>query len=318
MTMADSCGSDGIYAMMAVDDAAIADYSEYDSTSPCFPLLAEGSSLIQKIAHVNTAGLNGEVDEDVEQTREGFRMVEGDISLAATPATIQEFMPRITGMAWNGSSKTWPVKTLPGLWHTIIHKDAKVFEYQGIAINQFVLSSSAGEITKFVLSCMGKVRASLQSDWPSGLLPSILTPYMHADAVVTYGGSTVVKTRSFTLTHNKNLGPRHFDSNTPCGFKRNGKTTTSLQLAVPMTATTLSALLDGAVAPAYLTVQIVLTHPNGNMSTTIDLPGWQIPPQDPGVNSGEILLTLDGTCRRTPGEAGARVPAAIFTNDAVA
>jgi len=313
--MADGCGSDGIYAMMAVDDAATPLYSEYDSSSPCFPLLAEGSSLIQKIAHVNTAGLNGEVDEDVEQTREGFKMVEGDISLALTPATIQEFMPRITGMAWNGSSKTWPVKTMPGNWHTIIHKDAKVFPYEDIQTNGFTLSSSAGEITKFILSCMGKRRAALQDTWPSGLLPSIVTPYMHADAVVSVGG-TAYKTRSFVLSHQKNLGPRHFDSNEPCGFKRNGKTTTTLQLVVPNTGTNLSALLAGAVPPAYLSVSIVFSHPDTDMSATVELPGWQIPPQDPAVNSGEILLTLDGTCRRTPGEAGARVPAMTWTNDA--
>lgn len=316
--MADGCGSDGIYAMLAVDDAVLPAYSEYDSSSPCFPLLAEGSSLVRKIAHVNTAGLNGEVDEDVEQTREGFEMVEGDISLAVTPETIQQFLPRFTGMAWNGSSKSWPVKTMPANWHCAIHKDAKIFPYEEIQINQMVISSTAGEITKFVLSCMGKTRAALESTWPSGLIPSVLAPYMHADAVIKVGGSTVYKTRSFTFTSNKNLGPRHFDSNKPCGFKRNGKQTTTLQLVVPNTATNLSALLEGAVPPAFLSVEIEFTHPTEAMSTTIEVPGWQIPPQDPAVNSGEILLTLDGTCRRTPGDAGARIPAFTFINDAIA
>jgi len=314
--MADDCGSDGIYAMMAIDDAATPLYSEYDSSSPCFPLLAEGSSLVQKIAHVNTAGLNGEVDEDAEFTREGFRMCEGDISLAATPGTVQQFFPRITGMAWNGSTKTWPVKAYPDPWHCIIHKDAKIFEYRSIAINSFTLSSTAGEIVKFVLSCMGKTRAALQSTWPSNLLPSMLTPYMHADAVVVVGGDTI-KTRSFTLNHAKNLGPRYYDSNTPCGFKRNGKTTTTLQLVVATTAANLADLLEGAVPPDALSVVITLTHPTEAMSTVIELPGWQVPPQDPAVNSGEILLTLDGTCRRTD-NAGARVPSMTVTNDAVA
>lgn len=315
--MADECGSDGIYAMMAIDDAATPLYSEYDSASPCFPLLAEGSSLVQKIQHVNTAGLNGEVDEDAEFTREGFRMVDGDISLAATPETIQQFFPRITGMAWNGSVESWPVKAYPSAWHCILHKDAKIFEYRSIAINSFTLSSNAGEIIKFVLNCMGKTRAALQSTWPANLLPSVLTPYMHADCVIEVGGD-VVKTRSWTLSHAKNLGPRHFDSNTPCGFKRNGKTTTSLQIVAPMTATTLADLLEGAVPPAALSVVITLTHPVEAMSTVIRLPGWQIPPQDPPVSSGEILLTLDGTCRRTAGSGGVRVPAIKITNDSVA
>lgn len=314
--MADDCGSDGIYAMMAIDDAATPLYSEYDSSSPCFPLLAEGSSLVQKIAHVNTAGLNGEVDEDAEFTREGFRMCEGDISLAATPGTVQQFFPRITGMAWNGSTKTWPVKAYPDPWHCIIHKDAKIFEYRSIAINSFTLSSTAGEIVKFVLSCMGKTRAALQSTWPSNLLPSMLTPYMHADCVIQVGGDTI-KTRSWTFTSNKNLGPRHYDSNTPCGFKRNGKTTHNLQLVVPTTAANLADLLEGAVPPDALSVVITLTHPVEAMSTVIEIPGWQVPPQDPPVNSGEILLTLDGACRRTD-NAGARVPAWTATNDAVA
>lgn len=314
--MSDECGSDGIYAMMAVDDAATPLYSEYDSASPCFPLLAEGSSLVQKIEHVNTAGLNGEVDEDAEFTREGFRRVEGDISLAATPGTIQQFFPRITGMAWNGSSKTWPVKPLANFWHTIIHKDAKIFEYRSIQVNSFTLSSNAGEIVKFVMSCMGKTRAAFQSTWPSNLVPSMLTPYMHADCEIQVGGDTI-KTRSWTFTSNKNLGARYFDSNTPCGFKRNGKTTHNLQLVVPMTAANLADLLEGAVPPAALSVVITLTHPVEAMSTTIEIPGWQIPPQDPPVSSGEILLTLDGSCRRT-NNAGARVPAWTATNDAVA
>lgn len=314
--MADDCGSDGIYAMMAIDDAATPLYSEYDSSSPCFPLLAEGSSLVQKIAHVNTAGLNGEVDEDAEFTREGFRMVDGDISLAATPETIHQFFPRISGMAWNGSVQSWPVKAYPIPWHCILHKDAKIFEYQSIAINSFTLSSNAGEIVKFVMNCMGKTRAALQSTWPSNLVPSMLTPYMHADAVVVVGGDTI-QTRSFSLNHAKNLGPRYFGSNTPCGFKRNGKTTTTLQLVVPTTAANLADLLEGAVPPAALSVVITLTHPTEAMSTVITLPGWQVPPQDPAVNSGEILLTLDGTCRRTD-NAGARVPALKITSDAVA
>ncbi len=314
--MANECGSDGIYAMMAVDDASTPLYSEYDSASPCFPLLADGSTLVQKIAHVNTAGLNGEVDEDAEQTREGFRMVEGDISLAATPATIQQFIPRFTGMAWNGSSKSWPVKAMPSDWHTIIHKDAKIFEYRNIQINQLTISSAAGEITKFVLGCMGKTRAALQSTWPSNLVPSVLPPYMHADCVVQVGGDTI-KTRSFTFTSNKNLGPRYFDSNTPCGFKRNGKQTHTLQLVVPMTATNLADLLEGAVPPAALSVVLTFTHPTEAMSTVLTIPGWQIPPQDPAVNSGEILLTLDGSCRRTD-NAGSREPAWTATNDATA
>lgn len=314
--MADDCGSDGIYAMMAVDDALSPAYSEYDSASPCFPLLAEGSSLVQKIAHVNTAGLNGEVDEDAEFTREGFRMCEGDIGLAATPETIHQFFPRISGMAWNGSAKSWPVKPLASDWHTILHKDAKVFEYRNIQVGSFTLSSTAGEIVKFVMSCMGKTRAALQASWPSGLLPSMLTPYMHADAVVVVGGDTI-KTRSFSLVHNRNLGPRYYDSNTPCGFKRNGKTTTTLQLVVPTTAANLADLLEGAVPPSALSVVITFTHPTAAMSTVITLPGWQIPPQDPAVNSGEILLTLDGTCRRTD-NAGARVPSMTITSDATA
>lgn len=314
--MADDCGSDGIYAMMAIDDAVTPLYSEYDSSSPCFPLLADGSSLVQKIQHVNTAGLNGEVDEDAEQTREGFRMVDGDISLAATPETIQQFMPRFTGMAWNGSVETWPVKPLAIDWHTIIHKDARVFEYRSIQINQLTISSAAGEITKFILSCMGKTRAALQATWPANLVPSVLTPYMHADCVVVVGGDTI-KTRSFSFTSNKNLGPRYFDSNTPCGFKRNGKQTHTLQLVVPTTAANLTDLLEGAVPPDALSVVMTFTHPTEAMSTVIEIPGWQIPPQDPAVNSGEILLTLDGTCRRTD-DTGARVPAWTVVNDAVA
>ncbi len=104
-------------------------------------MLQDGSSLVQIIDHVNTGGLNGETEEDVEQTREGFQRCEGDISLAATPNTIHKFMPFITGMAWNGSNKTWPVKALWPFWHAIIHKDAQIYEYQSLHATKFTLSS---------------------------------------------------------------------------------------------------------------------------------------------------------------------------------
>lgn len=314
--MADNCGSDGIYAMIALDESASPAYANYSAASPCFPLLQEGSSLVQIIDHVNTAGLNGETEEDVEQTRQGFQRVEGDISLAATPNTIQRFMPYITGMAW-ATNKTFPVKPLYPFWHAIVHKDAQIYEYQSLQATKFVLSSASGEMMKFVVSVLGKKRGSLQTTWPSNLQPDQLSPYMHADLEFKVNNTTVYTTRNFTLTHDKNMGPRYFDKNEPCGFKRNGKATTSLSISVPHTAANVSALLNAAAPPAYLSVKITLTHPNGTMSTIFEMPGWQIPPKDPGVSAGEILLQLDGFCRRTPDGAGGRTASFIVTNDNV-
>lgn len=315
--MADNCGSDGIYAMIALDESVSPSYASYNAASPCYPLLQEGTSLMQIIDHVNTAGLNGETEEDVEQTREGFQRVEGDISLAATPNTIHKFMPFITGMAWNGSSKTWPVKALWPFWHAIVHKDAQIYEYQSLHATKFVLSSSSGEMTKFIVSVMGKKRGSLQTTWPANLIPDQLPPYMHADMEFKVNNTTVYTTRNFTLSHDKNIGPRYFDKNEPCGFKRNGKASTPLSIAIPHTSAAVSALLNAAKPPAYLAVRVTLTHPNTTMSTIFDMPGWQIPPKDPAATSGEILLQLDGFCRRTPDGSGGRLPSFTVTNDNV-
>lgn len=313
--MATDCGSDGIYAKIALDATATPSFGAYSSVSPCFPLLADGSTLIQKVAHVNTAGLNGEIDEDVEHTREGWKMVEGDISLALTPETMQYFGPLVTGQAW-ALNISKPVTALPADFHCIIHKDAYIYEYSSLQINQAVISSSSGELVKFVLSCLGKKRNSLTAgaSWPADLLPSMSVPYYYADLVISVGG-TAYKTRSFTLTINKNLGPRYFESNLPCGFKRNGKQVNTLQLVMPHTATIVDAVLNGAVPPAYLAVALVFTHPNGTMAFTVNLPGWQLPPEDPTLPSGELLLTMNGTARRTPGAGSTRVESFKFTND---
>jgi hypothetical protein len=313
--MSDSCGSSGIFARVAYDATDPGAFANFVTLSKAFPLAGGGTSLSINQPHVNNEGLSGQTTQSSELTRTGLIICDGDLPLLATPEALDIFLPHITGRALS-SGVTYPAVEVPSRFHLLLHRDALLYPYFDLVVNQAVIGGSAGEPINLNLSLLGKSRDATLRDpslWPAGLYTSKSVPYMFSDLDITVGG-VAYPLRSFQLTYNNNLTPAYFDSNTPCGFRRAGPTVTTLQLVFPHTSAIVAAVQNGAVPPAGLDVIITMTHPTAGMSFIIRCQSLQIPPKDAAVAEGEIMLDLTGTARTKSGgsSGGAEV---IFTND---
>jgi len=313
--MADACGSSGIFARVAYDNQSVGAFANFTSGSDAFPLAGGGTSLSLNKPHVNNEGLNGSTAQSSELTRTGLQLVDGELPLLATPESLDVFLPHITGRAL-AAGVTYPAVEVPDNFHLLLHRDALLYPYYDLVINQATLSGSSGEPIALNLSLLGRTRDAVLpagSSWPAGLETSKSVPYMFSDMVFTVAG-TPYPIRAFNLTYNNNLVPAYFNENTPCGFRRAGRTQTTLQIVVPHTAAIVTAIQNGATPPAALDVSLTFTHPTAGMSFTIRCQALQIPPRDANVPEGEILLDLTGVARTKSGGAssGAEV---IFTND---
>lgn len=294
---ADACGSDGIFNKIATDKSTTADVANFTSGDNAWQV-AGNLTLAFSQPIVNPAQQNGSGVDCSEASRLGLQIVQGDVPLLCTPAVFDYFIPFVTGMAWS-SGTSFPTLTAPGNLHILSHNDAKLALYGFVAVNQVTIESQSGSPIMFSMNCFGKSRTFETATWPSGLNVSVDVPYMHTDAEIDIDGTTY-EFRSWKVTHTRNIGPRYFGSNVPCGFKPNSNRVTKLELSGPYNATTIADLLQSGLGP--LDVTITLTHPTAGVSASIRMQALQIDDQkDPSVGAGEILLPLTGTARSLSG-----------------
>lgn len=315
--MADICGSSSIFSRIAYDAGATGAFANFTAASLAFPLADGGTSLSLKQPNVNNSGMSGLTAQSSEQTRQGLKMVDGEINLLATPDILTLFFPHVTGRAM-ASFVTYPDVVVPSKFHVLLHRDSGLYTYTDLYVTKMVLGSEAGQPLKLTLSVIGRDReTTIQNDtaWPVGLNVSNKAPYMHQDMVITVGGTTY-KFKSWQLTIDNKLEPQYFDSVSMCGVQRTDFAMTQLRLVGPHTQATCAAIMQGAVPPAGLNVVITGTHPTAGMSMSVRCQTLQIPIQDPPVAKGTILLDLTGDARRLDGGAsgGAEV---ILTSDNV-
>ena len=311
------CGSEGIFGKIALDVTASVNIGNFGVGSPSYPLIQGGVTLSQKTTLVNPgeSGTNGFSAELAEQTRQGLVLVGGDINLALSPDSWDFFAWRALGGNWGAgvtgtvgqTNTSFPVPggdSIP-TFHSAVHKDKKVYLYENLVINQLEVSGQVGESMKMKMSCLGVSRVGLYqpSVWPSGLLPSDSVPYMFEDCVLLIDGTTYGM-RSFTFTRNNNLEPRYYGKRSPCGFRRSGMAKTMLKLSLKHCADELQNLFLSKRPPEYFDVKLVFSHPNQSASyaVKIQMPGVQWPDDDAAISGpGEIMLDLDGMCRRAGG-----------------
>lgn len=308
--MADTCGSDGIYGRIATDTTSTADISNFTSADLAWPV-AGTLGLKFEQPHVNPTVQNGSGAECSETTRKGLKIVQGDIPLLLTPDVLDFWVPYVTGMAYS-TGVSYVTNAAGGNLHVLSHMDAKTALFSFINVNTMTIDSQSGQPITMTLGCFGKSRTFETATWPTGLDVSNDVPYMHHDAVVEIDG-TEYEFRQWKIVHTRNIGPRYFGSDTPCGFKKNGNRTTTLQLVGPFTATTIADILQAGTTAAD--VVITLTHPTAGVSCEFQMQGVQFPETfDPPVGQGEILLDVTGACRTVDGGAsgGAEL---IITND---
>lgn len=313
--MSDACGSSSIFSRIAYSNAVTGNFAAFSAASPAFPLMESGTSLSWQQQHVNNEGYSGRTAQSSELTRTGLEIVDGDIPLLVTPYMLDTFLPHVTGRAL-ASGVTYPDVVEPSKFHILLHRDSSLYTYTDLWIGSFSITGEAGGAIRSSMTIIGRTREPAHragSEWPAGLFTSKSVPYMFSDLDMTVNG-VAFPLRSFNLQYNSGLVPVYFDDVKPCGIKRQGMTSTSLQLVLPQTATTYASVLNGAVPPAALDIVLTFTHPTAGMSFIIRAQAWQAPPKDPNVGGGEIMFDLTGACRTKDGGAsgGAEI---IFTND---
>lgn len=315
--MSDACGSSSIFSRIAYSVASTGSFANFTSADVAWPLADGGCSLALKQDNINNSGSSGFTAQASELSRPGLKMVDGDFNMLATPLALTTLLPHVTGRAI-ASNVTYPIEDLPPKFHIMAHRDSSIYVYTDLYANKFTIGSDAGGPVKMVVGCIGRDREETPTagtSWTSGLNIINQAPYMHQDCVITVGGTTY-KFKTWQLEIDNKLAPQYFDSVTACGMQRQEFAMTTLKLSGPHTQTTVTSLMQGAIAPAALNVVITMTHPTGAQSCIIRCQALQIPVQDPPSGKGTILLELNGVARRVDGGAsgGAEV---IFTNDSV-
>ena len=315
--MPECCGSEGIFGRVAFDENATAVIGNFSVASPAYPLIQGGVTLAQKTAHVNAGqgGSNGRSAEDAEMTREGLKLVDGDVNLAMSPDSWDYFAWRALGGDWGAAvtgvtgvaNTSYPVisgSDLP-VYHNLTHKDARLYLYDSLVINQFEVSGQAGESIKMKLGHLGLQRVGLYDPalWPAALLTSVSVPYQFEDVTLLIDG-VAFGMKAFSVVRSNNLTPHYYGktNRTPCGFRRSGMAQTMIKLTLKHCADELAALFTAKRPPLFFDVKLMFAHPTVAYSARISMPGVQWPDDDPPVSGpGEIVLDLNGACRRAGG-----------------
>jgi hypothetical protein len=270
-------------------------------------------------AHVDPGALTGSASRCSETVRKGLEVVNGDTSYLVTPETLEFFMPFVTGRAW-ATGVTYPDSVTPAAYHQLVHRDAALYIYDALRINQCTIAGTSGEPLKMTFSHIGRTRPApteaviaTVDQWPTGLNVDKSVPYMFEDVVIALDG-VQHNFRSFEIAHNNNLIPVYFGSTKSCGAKRNGLSDTTLNLTGKHTYNAIQTLMQAALAG--IDVVMTLTHPNAAFTAIFRFQAWQVPEKDVPGAEGEMLLPSAGTARTLSGgdSEGAEW---IITNDAV-
>jgi hypothetical protein len=280
--MADA--SMGHQAQLALDAV-----TPFDSSSEPYEFVSE--KLRKQGQILDTSGIRGTRSHASERTREGTYEVSGSITLHASPAMLDNLLPRILGAA--ESTDTFDLaETIPE-FQVMVDRVAKVFTYQGCKIDRATFRGSAGGLVELSLDILGKTESvGNAGTFPSLTLPTD-PPYVMQDGVLTLLASAR-KFTDFEIVIDNALASRFSNSQTATDISPTDRIVT-FRCSNPYTSDE-TDLYEQALAGAAAT----LVFTNGGYSTTFSFATLQFPDLSPVVaGKGEIPLTLEGIARKS-------------------
>jgi len=237
-------------------------------------------------------GVRGTRSRIVERTRDGLYTVGGVLQLQPCYLDLDTILPLIAG--GTKSTNNIPFTELLPTFYVGIDKGAAQYLYSGCKTSVAVFSGSTGNPLSLQWGIEGLTETPGTISGLTALTPSVVTPYMFHDAVLTIASTSYeFRECQVSIDHHLILD-RFMNSQSRTELPETDRTVT-VALSLPYNSTTL-ALYDTGVTSAA----VVLTWTNGSLFFKITLPAVQFPAQPPQMPArGEAMLPLVGVARKT-------------------
>ncbi len=240
-----------------------------------------------------TGGIRGTRSHPVERTRAGSYTVGGNLNFNPGPADLDDLLPLITGGAKDGSNN-FPLAETLGEFFVTVDKIADVATYAGCKVNKATFKATQGGLLEMDLDIQGKTETLGVVSGFSALVPSLTSPYVFHDCVLTIN-SVAYQFRHFEFGLDNHLKLDRFMNTISRTDLPALDRTVDVSLDLPFTSDTIGLYDQNDASGA-----VVATFTNGANSFTITLPAVQFPTQPPNLpGREEVTLPLKGTARKT-------------------
>lgn len=195
-----------------------------DTTNPVakgYEFVNEG--LVNVGSILDGSGLRGTASFRSERTREGNQVLGGPINMEPSAEEMADILPWIFSGSPSGSGTiTYPFADTIATRYVTIDRVAKVFTYNGVAVNRATFSGSEGSLLSLSLDllALGETPAN------AGSFPSVTykntPPFTFMESVLTIL-TTARLVKNWTLVVDNMLVPLYYNSVVPTQIKRQGR-----------------------------------------------------------------------------------------------
>jgi len=221
-----------------------------------FPFIPPESMVIKESV-LDVAGIRGSRARHSEIQRAGTTEVGGNLTVAASPTLLENFLPYILGTAKsagggvsgdNGASDRFSISDTLLPFGLLIDKVGAIYEFQDCHVGKATFSGTRDQPITLSMDIVGKGH-EVESSWDSNIAAIAVTatnnPYLFHDvSVMSLDGDAGVKPDSFTLTIDNALDVRFRNSQTANDITPQDLIVT-LSVLVPFNSSNYTALLNG-------------------------------------------------------------------------
>lgn len=311
MTCIDTCGSQGVYTSMLVEESDLVDCdpADFSATSERYEILSESIRFTDTLLGGN--GLTGTIDKIGNHTRHGARIVVGQFSLEVGPYELTNWLPRILGNSASGTTFTTDETFDLRPFDIMLKRDQGTVTYRRCSVNSATLTSTASiggaeQVMRLTLQVMGYEEHDDTYPGSPPSLPSESRLYWllgdgKLEMTPTGGSLTEYYFDAFSLRIDNNLTPKTRNFLSVTCVQTNGRTI-RLRVRTPYTSSSHTNLYINDFKGQGVLSFLGSKNPEvpSTYSTVITLPELRqtrITPNTAG--RGEIPLSLDLEAYRT-------------------
>lgn len=253
----------------------------------------QSEQLVCEEEFLDTNGVRGTRSRAVERNRQGNRRIHGPIELQPTTVELSNLLAWCLGGTPSGSpTVTYPLGDTLSTRYVTVDRVAKVFTYNGVAVDNLTITGSQGQPMKFHLDCVGQDETVANAGtFPAGLVLDITTqPFIFTDLVLSVAGTSYNAKEVSIGISNVIDKERFFNSQTlvsAIAHDRHITVSTSLPYGDAVAVYGASTIAGG--------VAVVATFTNGTSVLTLTFVKVAFPRHSPHVPGRvEIMLPLTG------------------------
>jgi hypothetical protein len=281
--------SAGYAAQLGISAAAVPIAGERFEFARC--MLGAHESII------DANGIIGSRSRDIERVRNGLVHVNGQIEMEPTAAEWALLLPWLLGAGPTGAGPLFAyglADQMP-LKYVVVDKVAKVFTYNGCAVNKFTLSGAQGQPLKCVIEVIGLGETpAAAGTFPALVIDLTTAPFVFHDGVITLGGTATLM-KSWEISVDNHIdAERFFNSVTLAGTLALDRTTT-FKASIAYDSVLGQAIYGTGIGGAIIDI----SNTNGNQHLNIAMPAVSFPKQGIDVPGRvEEMLEINGVAYR--------------------